>query len=75
MTTPYFFSACRMTWFVCEKPEISKLDFKRMRMPIGAALGSVELAAQWDAGGVKAARLCCSVKRIACLIDPAATSS
>ena len=58
-----------------ENVEMSKLDLSRRRMPIGAALALVELAAQCDAGGTKAARLDCSVKRSACWIFPATTSS
>ena len=54
---------------------MSKLAFRRRRMPMGAAFALVELAAQWEAGGTNAARLFCSVNRKACLISPAATSS
>src|SRR5450432_446280 len=54
---------------------MSKLAFNRMRIPIGAALALVELAAQCEAGGTNAARLFCKVNRNACLISPAATSS
>jgi hypothetical protein len=42
---------------------------------MGGASGLVELAAQCEAGGMKAAPLACSVNRIAWLICPAATSS
>ena len=44
-------------------------------MPIGAAFGFVEFAAQCEAGGVNAAMLEFSVNRSAWLIAPAATSS
>src|SRR5271156_858555 len=75
MIIPYCCSAVRITWFAAEKPEISKLAFNRRRIPIGAALAFVVVAAQCDAGGTKAARLFCNVKRSACLIAPLATSS
>lgn len=32
---PYFFSARRITWFAAENPEISKLAFSLIRIPIG----------------------------------------
>src|SRR5579864_8809036 len=38
---PYFFSARRIIWFVAEKPEMSKLAFKRKRTPMGGYVGSV----------------------------------
>ena len=75
MIIPYFLSAVRMAWFAAENEEMSKLAFKRRRMPIGAASAFVEFAAQCDAGGTNEARLDCSVNRRACLICPAATSS
>src|SRR5271156_3808233 len=75
MIMPYFCSAVRITWLVAENPEISKLAFRRMRIPMGAALAFDVVAAQCDAGGTKAARLFCSVNRSACLIAPLATSS
>ncbi len=31
---PYFFIAVRITWFAAEYPDMSKLAFRRMRMPI-----------------------------------------
>src|SRR4030081_3169088 len=65
MIMPYFFSAFRITWLLVEYPETSKLAFRRMRMPMGAAFELLELAAQCEAGGTNAARLCCSVKRSA----------
>jgi len=40
---------------------MSKLDFNRNRIPMGAAKVLVELEAQCDAGGVNAAWLYCSV--------------
>src|ERR1700674_3255600 len=63
---PYFFSAVRITWFWAEKPEISKPAFRRMRMPMGGALGSVTEEAQCEAGEVKACRVVGMVKRNAC---------
>src|SRR5579862_3783862 len=75
MIIPYFFMAFRITWFVAENVETSKLDLSRNRIPIGAAMDCVEVAAQCDAGGTNAARLNCNVNRIAWLIYPAATSS
>src|SRR5208337_2986427 len=56
-------------------PEMSKLAFSRSRAPIGGASGSVTDEAQCDAGGVKACCVTGTVKRIAWLIAPAATSS
>jgi hypothetical protein len=58
-----------------ENVEVLKLDFNLSRMPIGAALAFVEFAAQWVAGKTNAARLCWTVKRNACLIEPLATST
>src|SRR5580700_11758848 len=75
MIIPYFLSAVRITWFAVENEEMSKLALRRRRMPIGAAFAFEEFAAQCEAGGTKAARLDCSVKRNAWLICPAATSS
>jgi hypothetical protein len=72
---PYFFSAVRITWFWGEKEEILKPAFSRSRVPIAGALGSVTEDAQCDAGGVKALRVTGTVKRSACFIAPAATSS
>ena len=66
MIIPYFFIAFRITWFAAEYPDTSKLAFSRMRMPIGAAVALLVVAAKCDAGGTNAARLFCSVKRIAC---------
>src|SRR5215472_18551376 len=51
---PYFFRAVRITWSSAGKPEMSKLDFKRRRSPMGGALGSVTVEAQCVAGGTKA---------------------
>ena len=65
MMIPYFLNAFRITWFAGENPEMLKLAFSRSFMPIGAASELLELAAQCDAGGMNAARLCCNVKRIA----------
>src|SRR6266581_18696 len=71
MIMPYFFSTFRITWFAVEYPETSKLAFRRR--PMGAAFELLELAAQREAGGINAARLCCRVKRRAWEIFPAAT--
>src|SRR5215469_4198201 len=60
---PYFFSAVRMTWSSGGNPEMSKVDFRRRRIPMGGALGSVRVDAQCDAGGVKARRVVGTVKR------------
>src|SRR5580693_3287599 len=65
MIIPYFLSAVRITWFAAENPEMSKLAFRRSRMPIGAASEFDEFDAQCVAGGVKAALLDCKVKRSA----------
>lgn len=72
---PYFCIAFRITWFVAEKLETSKLAFNRMRMPIGAAFALDEFAAQCVAGGTNSARLDCSVNRMAWFTVPLATSS
>src|SRR6185312_7985370 len=71
MIIPYLFNAVRITCTFFEKEEISKLAFRRRRIPIGAARELVELAAQCDAGGTTAARLSLRVKRKACGIFPA----
>ena len=65
MIIPYFLSALRITWFAAENEEISKLALRRIRIPMGAARVLLEVAAQWDAGGINAAWLFCSVKRSA----------
>src|ERR1700690_368284 len=65
MIIPYFLSAVRITWFAAENEEMSKLAFRRRRMPMGAADAFEEFAAQCDAGGTNAARLDCSVNRSA----------
>src|SRR5580700_7651506 len=65
MIRPYCLSAVRITWFTAEYVEMSKGDFKRMRIPIGAALALVEFAAQCVAGRTNAALLDCSVNRSA----------
>ena len=71
---PYFFIAFRMAWFAGENVETSKLDFSRNLIPIG--IGDVLFVpAQWVAGLTNADVVLGTVKRIACLIDPAATSS
>ena len=75
MIIPYCLRASKITRLAGENVEVLKLDFNLSRMPIGAALAFVELAAQWVAGKTNAARLCRRVKRNACLIEPAATSS
>src|SRR5581483_1878705 len=75
MIMPYFFRAFKMTCRFGEKGVTSKFDFRRKRMPMGAAREFEEFAAQCDAGGIMAALLCCRVKRRACWIFPAATSS
>src|SRR5215470_16583359 len=60
---PYFLSAVRMTWSSAGNVEMSKLAFRRSRVPIGGALGSVTVDAQWVAGKTKARRVVGTVKR------------
>src|SRR5262252_4947535 len=60
---PYFLSAVRMTWSSAGNGEISKLAFRRRRVPIGGALGSLRFDAQWVAGKTKARRVVGTVKR------------
>ena len=73
--SPYCFKAVRITWSLGGKLEMSKLAFNRSRIPIGGAFWLVSDEAQWDAGGVNACRVSGTVKRMACLIAPAETSS
>src|SRR5690349_14695478 len=70
---PYFLSAVRMTWSSAGKPEMSKLAFRRSRVPMGGELGSVSVEAQWEAGATNARRVVGTVKRNAWLMAPAAT--
>jgi hypothetical protein len=64
-----------MTWFSPEKPEILKVDFSRSRVPMGGAHRLVLDDAQCEAGATKASLVTGTVKRTACLMAPAATSS
>src|SRR5579863_309800 len=65
---PYFFSAVRITWSSAGKPEISKLAFRRRRVPMGGALGLVTVDAQCDAGATNACCVVGTVNRRAWLI-------
>src|SRR5436309_5625160 len=51
---PYFLSAVRITRSSAGKPEMSKLAFRRRRVPIGGAFASVRLDAQCDGGATNA---------------------
>src|SRR5262245_35075710 len=62
---PYFLSAVRMNRSSAGNPVISKLALRRRRSPMGGALGSVVVEAQWVAGKMKARWEVGTVKRIA----------
>jgi len=72
---PYFFIALRITWLAAENPETLKFALRRRRMPIGGALALLEVDAECEAGGVNPSLELGTVKRMAWLIAPAATSS
>src|SRR5215472_13273060 len=62
---PYFFSAVRITWSSAGNPEMSKLAFKRNRVPIGGALVLVVVDAQCEAGATNAICVVGTVNRSA----------
>jgi len=72
---PYFLRPRRMTWAWGPKPEMSLEAFRRTRMPMGGALGSLDRPAIWVAGSTKDLAAAGTVNRRACLTSPAATSS
>src|ERR1700693_5143343 len=72
---PYFLRARRITWLAAEYLEISKSARRRKRWPMGGYWAPVRDDASCLAGQINTFRVCGTVKRMACRISPANTSS